>query len=77
MGCVIVTRQQNHTKVDDMKMDKKDVKYVRSLFTMMDYFVPVVICGYVNPHDIQNLRKKLYLLLDCNYAYLFHLQNNS
>ena len=54
MESVIITRQLNLVRVEDMRMDKNDVKHVKSLFIMKVCFVLAVICAYVNPRDIQN-----------------------
>jgi len=54
MECVIITRQSNLAQVDAMGMDKKDVKHVKSLFTMKEYFAHAVTRDYVIPHDTQN-----------------------
>lgn len=54
MECVIITRRQNLALAGDMTMVKNDVRHVRSLFIMMDYFVHAVISDCVNPHDTSN-----------------------
>ncbi len=44
MGFVKITKQQNHIEEADMKLDKKDVLIVLSLFIMVDCSVRVAIC---------------------------------